>query len=258
MLFSASVGNPLCLLNNVSLHCSFTHIFTDVLKNYGDSHIKLSSFKARVILCLRLVHNYIQINCWCLRCWNKAPPCCCTECLISVVQCCAGFPSLPLTDGALIQSSPNACCLPVWYAAYSPAWPQRCTASLFNHSSSKAISRQPVQTTTPRMWEGRGKASQQQKCNLEAVLRERAQLSNRLLVREWCLTVALHKPWMCGHMPLWALQWDDGTLEPKHRVQTLKMPLFYLKLYPYLSVSQHSACWPGCASEENPPSTVYM
>lgn len=155
--------------------------------------------------------------------------------------------------------------MPVWYAAYSPMRPQRYIASPFNHGHSEAISGKSVHAPTLQMWEGRKKKTyQKQKCNLEAVLRGMTQLSNRLLVREWCLCVALPKPLMCmdtslcgrsvplmlnwtpeGDVGLW---WDDGTLQPANQKKMwLCNKLLSSRITLLFYYFPVPASWPGCA-----------
>lgn len=78
--------------------------------------------------------------------------------------------------------------------------------SPLNHGRDEAISGSLSTHQHCRCGRWRKKTSERQKCNLEAALRG---VSNRLLVREWCLCVALPKTSsVYGHMPLWAADVD--------------------------------------------------
>lgn len=74
----------------------------------------------------------------------------------------------------------GACCVPVWYAAYSFVCPWRCITPI-QSGLQRGNQWKPEYAPTPQMWAREKKKSpQKQKCNLEAALRGMTQLSNRL------------------------------------------------------------------------------
>lgn len=178
---------------------------------------------------------------------------------------CAGFPCLPLTDASFIHGSLVRAACPF---GMQPIAPCGLRDTLRPHSIT-ATARQSVEnlSTHQHCRCGRGekkKTYQKQKCNLEAVLRGMTQLSNRLLVREWCLCVALPKPLMCmdtslcgrsvplmlnwtpeGDVGLW---WDDGTLQPANQKKMwLCNKLLSSRITLLFYYFPVPASWPGCA-----------
>lgn len=74
-------------------------------------------------------------------CCNKFCLCCCSEYrLSSVVPCCAGFPSLLLTNASSIHDSPVQAACPLGMQPIAPCGLRDTSRPPFNHSRSKAIS----------------------------------------------------------------------------------------------------------------------
>ncbi|KAM3607779.1 uncharacterized protein V6R79_013851 [Siganus canaliculatus] len=103
--------------------------------------------------------------------------------LISVVLCCAGLPCLPLTDAPLICGSPAHAVCSFGMQRTGPMWPREDIVPV-QSGLQRGNQWKPVHTPTLQMWEQRKEKKKKEKCNLEAALRGRTQMSYRLLGQE--------------------------------------------------------------------------